>query len=78
MVAGGLLLWVLVGGASRDVLERAGVAGLFALPVVAGALVSVNSALWRRPWLAILLSLVAYAAGSLLAVNVWMWLGLPH
>ena len=78
VLALGLGLWVLFGGPPGAALERAGVGFLFALPGVVTALVAFNSGLWQRPWVAILLSLIAYAAGSILAVNVWMWLGLPH
>lgn len=78
VLTSGLLLWVLAGGPLADVRERAAVGCLFALPAVAAALVAFRRGLWQRPWIAILLALAAYSAGSLLAAYLWMGLGLPH
>jgi uncharacterized membrane protein YqaE (UPF0057 family) len=78
VLASGLLLWVLIGGPPEAVLERTGVGCLVALPTVAAALVAFSSGLGQRPWVAILLWVVAYVAGFILAAYVWMRLGLPH
>ena len=78
LVAIGLVGYALLGGPPGAALERAGVGCLFALPCVAAALVTFRRRMWRRPWLVLLLSLVAYATGFILAMNLWLWIGLPH